>query len=122
MAKVEGVEFSNGLTCQGVNYTAPGDKLGLAEITIDGRYPEQDWARNRHSDEMVRVMRGTGRLAIRNSESTRLEAGDVTHIPAGEQFSWSGDMTLLVAFSKQRLPPEAELGTNDEEGLWTIDN
>lgn len=96
--KLEGAPFVNSSTCHGVAFSA-GAPLDMAEITIDGRYPEQGWARNTKSHEMVRIVRGTGSLELRDDETTQLAEDDVIHVPPGTWFAWSGDMTITMACS-----------------------
>ena len=98
MATLTGKSFKNSATCEGVAFAADAP-VDLAEITLDGRYPEAGWARNLESHEIVRVLRGVGSLALKDGVVTRLHAGDVVHIPPEEWFAWSGDMTLLMACS-----------------------
>lgn len=97
--KLDGQQFTNSNTCQGASFGVSGAPIDLAEITIAGRYPEQGWARNLESHEMVRVLSGTGRLLLEDGESTDLQEGDVVHVPPSEWFAWSGDMTILMACS-----------------------
>lgn len=96
--RLQGQEFTNSETCRGVAFTTDAP-LDLAEITIAGRYPEAGWAKNRESHEMVQVLRGAGQLVLRSGETTELTAGDVVHVPPETWFSWSGDMTILMACS-----------------------
>lgn len=109
--KLHGQPFTNSETCRGVAFT-PDAPLDMAEIVIDGPYPESGWAKNREVHEVVRVLRGTGRLALRDAGITYLEAGDVVHVPAGQCFAWNGDMTLLMACSPPFDPEQYEV----EEG------
>lgn len=73
--------------------------LDLAEITITGRYPETGWARNCECHEIVRLLRGTGSLALRDGETIELAESDVVHVPPKTWFAWDGDMTILMACS-----------------------
>ncbi len=107
--KITGQPFENSSTCHGISYTVPEAPLDLAEITIDGRYPETGWARNRDCHEIVRVLRGAGRLALRDGVVTHIEAGDVIHVPPSEWFAWSGDMTILMACSPAFDPEQYEI-------------
>lgn len=109
MTRLQGIEFSNGPTCRGVSYAMPGAKLDLAEISIDGRYPEAGWAKNRQSDELVRVSEGEGLLTIRGGETVQIQSGDVVHVPTGEQFYWQGNMTIWMACSPSFNPEQYEV-------------
>lgn len=98
MSKLAGKSFENSKTCHGVAFAADAP-LDLAEITISGRYPENRWARNLKSHEMVRGLRGSGSLILRDGETTELKEGDVVHVPPQTWFAWSGNMTILMACS-----------------------
>lgn len=112
--KLHGQLFTNSDTCKGQSFAADAP-LDLAEIEISGRYPEVGWACNRECHEMVRVLRGMGRLMLRGGEMTELSEGDVVHVPAGQWFAWSGDMTIIMACSPAFSPEQYEVEENDNE-------
>lgn len=110
--RLQGQEFTNSDTCRGVMFTAAAP-IDFAEITISGRYPEKGWARNLESHEMVRILRGTGSLVLRDGETTELGEGDVVHVPPEAWFAWDGNMTILMAcspaFSSEQYETKEEL-------------
>ena len=106
---ISGETFKNSATCHGVSYSSPDIPVDLAEIVIDGRYPEGGWARNRLCHEIVKVLRGSGALVMRDGVTTKLEKDDVVHVPPGEQFAWSGDMTIIMACSPPFNPEQYEI-------------
>lgn len=107
--KISGERFENSSTCHGVGYAVNDAPLDIAEITIDGRYPESGWARNRLCHEMVRVLRGSGVLHMRDGTATHLELSSVVHVPPGEWFAWNGDMDIMMACSPPFSPEQYEL-------------
>ncbi|HMS93184.1 MAG TPA: hypothetical protein PKD28_02230 [Candidatus Saccharibacteria bacterium] len=113
MNKIVGESFENSKTCHGMAFVADAP-LDLAEIVITGRYPEDGWAKNRESHEMVRVLRGVGSLTLRNSEVTGLVEGDVVHVLPGDWFAWDGDMTILIACSPASDPEKYEVKMDDQ--------
>lgn len=113
--KLDGQSFQNSDTCQGMAYVADAP-LDIAQINIDGRYPESGWAVNHECHEMVRVSRGIGEVTI-NSMTTELSEGDVVYIPPNTAFAWSGEMVITMACSPPFYPEQYELtgGKSTEE-------
>ena len=107
--RLEGAAFKNSETCKGVAFSTDDARLDMAEIEINGRYPETGWALNHEVHEMVRVVRGIGTLALRNRMELELREGDVVHVPAGQQFAWEGDITILMACSPPFTPEQYEI-------------
>ena len=107
MTKLEGHPFENGPTCNGVAYIAdaPHD---LADIAVRGRYPEEGWARNRDSHEIVRVVRGMGELVLRGNASVELKEGMTVEVKPGTWFAWGGDIDLLMTCSPPFTPEQYE--------------
>ena len=113
--RIKGQAFTNSETCKGVAFTPADAPLDFAEITIRERYPEEGWAINHVSHEIVRVHRGAGALAIRGAQETSLLQGDVVHIPPETPFAWSGDMIIHMSCSPPFSPEQYEIiGDNDE--------
>lgn len=107
--RLDGQQFTNSNTCQGVSFGVPGAPIDLAEITITGRYPEQGWARNLESHEMVRILSGTGKLLLEDGESTALQEGDVVHVSPKAWFAWEGQMVILIACGPAFDPEKYEI-------------
>ena len=67
-----------------------------ADIEIKGRYPEANFALNKKSDLVVRVLSGTGRLAVRNKEML-LNIGDVAFVGKDEPYFFEGhDLKMFM--------------------------
>lgn len=98
MEKLQGTAFTNSDSCKGNTFSIDAP-LNMADVTVNGRYPEKGWARNRVSHGIVRVLRGKGELFARDGGKTRVVEGDVVYAPPGEWFVWSGYMRLLIACS-----------------------
>lgn len=98
--KLVGHPFVNSESCSGRSFVADEQTLDMAEININGRYPETGWAKNERVGEMVYVLRGMGQLAIRDAEPIELKVGDVVSVSVGQEFSWTGNnLTILMACS-----------------------
>lgn len=107
--KLAGQKFTNSDTCHGVSFASEDAPLDMAEITINGRYPEQGWARNHQSHEMVRVMNGQGKLWLKDDATIELTVGEVIHIRPNTWFAWEGDMTILMTCSPAFNPDQYEI-------------
>lgn len=107
MTKLEGRPFENGPTCDGVAYVAdaPHD---LADISVAGRYPEEGWAQNHVSHELVRIVRGLGKLVVRGGASIDLKPGATVEVKPGTWFAWQGDIDLLMTCSPPFAPEQYE--------------
>lgn len=112
--KLEGQPFQNSDTCHGVAY-ATNAPLDIAEISINGRYPETGWAINHECHEVVRVSRGIGRLSLEGA-ITELSEGDVVHVPPKTPFAWSGEMEVTMACSPPFYPEQYELIEENSKG------
>ena len=106
--KMNGVAFQNSSTCKGLSF-AEYAPLDLATIEISGRYPENGWARNLESHEMVYVLQGSGSLMTRDGETTDLVGSDVIHVSPDTWFAWNGNMTILMACSPAFNPEQYEI-------------
>lgn len=113
--RLKGEKFQNSRTCEGTVFTASDAPLDFTEITISGRYPEEGWAVNHVSHEMVRIHRGAGMLAIRGARDTKLLQGDVVHVPPETHFAWSGDMTIHMSCSPPFDSMQYEIFREDSE-------
>ena len=91
--------FKNSDTCEGVSFYDPHAPHDMSDIDIDGRYPEQGWAMNEVSHEMVYVAEGLGKLALKNGETISLPTGASVSISPGEWFAWEGTMRLIMSCS-----------------------
>ena len=103
---IEGQPFKNSETCEGVAFVSPEVKHDIANIRITGRYPEEGWAMNEVSDEVVFVSEGRGRLSRKDEAVQDLEQGKAAFIPAGTWFAWDGDMTIVMSCNPAYSPEQ----------------
>lgn len=76
-----------------------------ADILIDGRYPETGFSLNEESSFVIRVLDGTGTLAVQGS-SQQLAEGDVAFIEKGEAYYFEGQNLSLFMASTPAWNPE----------------
>ena len=95
--KLDGTPFVNSATCKGVSFRAENLPFDIAQIQINGRYPENGWAMNEASTEIVIVTRGEGQLLLKESESIALKEGESVTVAPGTWFAWMGDMELVMS-------------------------
>lgn len=86
--RLEGKKFVNGDTCSGIVYHHEGSPHDTAEIRMTGPYPEDGWAMNTEVSALVKVVRGAGKLALRDAEELSLVQGDRLEIPPGTVYAW----------------------------------
>ena len=79
--------------------------IDAADIHINGRYPEQEFAINRKSDFVVRVLSGLGRVATKTSE-TELSSGDVVFVSRGEAYYFEGEELKMFMACTPAWNPE----------------
>ncbi len=72
-----------------VHELGASDALDVAEIHIDGRYPENGFALNERSDFSVYVVSGQGKLVTKTGEAL-LQAGDAAFVDRGEAYYFEG--------------------------------
>lgn len=79
-------------------YPTKDKELSGSVAEIHGRYPEKGFAVNETSKELVFVLSGNGKILTPISQKG-IDLGDEIFIDKGEQFAWSGGMTLFIATS-----------------------
>ena len=77
-------------------YPTQDKDLSGAVAEIHGRYPKKGFAVNEKSKELVFVLSGNGKILTPKSQK-EIDLGDEIFIDKGEQFAWSGGMTLFMA-------------------------
>lgn len=77
-------------------YPTKNKELSGSVAEIHGRYPEKGFAVNEQSKELVFVLSGNGKIHTPVSQK-EVDLGDEIFIDKGEQFAWSGGMTLFIA-------------------------
>ncbi len=95
--KLDGTPFTNSDTCKGVSFGVSGAPLDIARIEISGRYPEQGWATNEVSTEMVVVNSGEGQLLLKEGGSIAISVGDSVTVAPNQWFAWKGSMELTMS-------------------------
>jgi len=81
-------KFENSKTCVVFEYGGSAELSGAGAV-ITGRYPENGWAMNKISQEMVYVISGTG-ILVTKQENVTLNQGDVACIEANEPYYFEG--------------------------------
>lgn len=83
--KNQAERFQNGDHCVAIEYSLGDKDINGAVIELSGRYPESGRAVNMECKELVYVIRGSGKVAVEDEE-TSLEEGDVLLIQPGERY------------------------------------
>jgi len=77
-------------------YPTKDTALAGSVAEIHGRYPEKGFAVNEKSKELAFVLSGNGKILTPTNQQ-EVDLGDEIFIDKGEQFAWSGGMTLFIA-------------------------
>lgn len=77
-------------------YPTKDESISGAVAEIHGRYPEKGFAVNEQSKEIAFVLSGSGKIHTTNG-SQDIDLGDEIFIDKGEEFAWSGGMTIFMA-------------------------
>lgn len=89
-------KHKNSPTCVVYEFGSNGSIDG-ADIEINGRYPEANFALNEQSDLVIRILSGSGKLVTKTAEAT-LSVGDVAFVEHGEVYYFEGqDLKLFMA-------------------------
>ena len=95
--RVTGEQSSSGPTCSVTEFGKVG-AADLAEVAINGRYPQQGFSINHESDMMIRVIAGTGAIALRGV-GYELHPGNVIHIDKETPYYYEGEQLLVLLIS-----------------------
>lgn len=89
--------FKNSSSCTAIEYDFKNEKdFNIAGIELNGRYPEQGYALNTVSKELVYVKSGEGALTSGDKTIT-LSTGDVALIRPNEKYYFEGTLELVIS-------------------------
>jgi len=95
-SKDEAATKQNGPACE-VKEFGGIVSIDGADIVIDGRYPEEGYSVNEVSSFVIRVLNGTGTLALQGN-LVSLAEGDVAFVENGEAYYFEGqNLTIFMA-------------------------
>jgi mannose-6-phosphate isomerase-like protein (cupin superfamily) len=104
--KTEALLFSNGPTCDGVEYSFDNKAMNLALVTVNGRYPETGYVMNEVCQEMGYVVSGAGKLCRDDGSELAVASGDAAFIEPGEKYYWEGEALAMVMPCAPAFYPE----------------
>lgn len=99
--------ITNSLQCTVDEYPLGQSQANFSLATINGRYPELDFAINKICSEYVYVLEGSGEIILENNTSA-IKTGDLIFIDKNEKFAWSGNMKISM-FCVPAWSPEQHL-------------
>jgi mannose-6-phosphate isomerase class I len=89
--------FKNSTSCVATEYDFKGEKdFNIAGIELSGRYPEQGYALNTVSKELIYVKSGNGVL-ISGDQTVTLKSGDAALIQPNEKYYLEGTLELVIS-------------------------
>lgn len=90
-------KFKNSPSCSATEYDFKDETdFNIAGIELDGRYPEQGYALNTISKELLYVKKGHGNL-VSSSQRLTLHPGDAALIQPNEKYYLQGTLELIIA-------------------------
>ena len=96
LSKSEATVFSNGPTCDGVEYSFGDKTMNIALVTVNGRYPEQGYVMNEVCTEMAYVISGQGKLCGKDGDGQAVATGDAVLMNPNEPYFWEGEALTMV--------------------------
>lgn len=89
--------FKNSPTCTAIEYDFKNESdFNIAGIELSGRYPEQGYALNMVSKELVYVKSGEGTLTS-GDKTVTLSPGDAALIQPNEKYYFEGTLELVIS-------------------------
>lgn len=79
-----------------------------AVAEIRGRYPENGFAVNEISKELVYIIKGKG-IVITKDERREFDQGDVIFIDREELFAWQGNFTMFMTTTPKFDPKQHKI-------------
>jgi len=104
--KAEAVTFSNGPTCDGVEYSFGTKAVNVALVTVNGRYPETGFVMNEVCEELGYVVSGTGKICRDDGTELSVATGDAVFIEPGDKYYWLGEALAMVMPCAPAFYPE----------------
>ncbi|HSW91660.1 MAG TPA: AraC family ligand binding domain-containing protein [Candidatus Saccharimonadales bacterium] len=96
--------FKNSASCVATEYDFKDEKdFNIAGIELSGRYPEQGYALNTVSKELLYVKSGNGVL-VSNGRTVALEPGDAALIQPNEKYYLEGTLELVISSAPAWYP------------------
>jgi mannose-6-phosphate isomerase-like protein (cupin superfamily) len=94
--KEEAVEFTNGPSCSGYEYSFEDSDLNISLVKVNGRYPEEGFAMNEVCKEAAYIVGGSGSLCVEGGERVEVSVGDAILLQPHEKYYWEGVALTLV--------------------------
>lgn len=94
--KDNGVEHKNGEKCIAYEYPTHDKYINIAEILINGRYPDKGRVVNEEVKEIVFVTNGEGKIVVEDKEY-RLTKGDSILLLPKQKYFYEGNNLRIIA-------------------------
>jgi mannose-6-phosphate isomerase-like protein (cupin superfamily) len=97
--------FRNSDNCIVYEYPLKDKDINSAIAEISGRYPDHGYVTNRKCKELVYVLKGKGRLILKN-KAINFKEGDMLLIKPNEAYYWQGNMTIIMPCTPAWYPEQ----------------
>lgn len=101
----EAERFANADNCHGLEYGFSDKTMNGALITIEGRFPSDNWIVNEVCTELAYIVRGAGAV-ITEAGCQDFSVGDTLLLQAGEKYYWDADCDVYVVCSPAFYPEQ----------------
>lgn len=98
-------KFQNG-NVTSWEYTTASEKMNVAHIKIEGRYPEEGFTVNREADSIIHILGGRGLLGTRDGIRVELAAHDQVHLAVDDAYYFEGDLEILYSATPKWTPEQ----------------
>lgn len=98
-------KHKNSDTCKANAYLMKNKDVSGAVVTISGRYPEKGRVVNKKCQELVFILKGSGKAVV-EGETVKLAKNDLILIEPKERYYWDGKFTLFVASDPSWYPEQ----------------
>lgn len=102
------LRHENSPKCIAYEYLHNDKDINVAQIEIDGRYPDIGQVTNKKVKELIFVVEGNGRIVIDNKED-KITEGDAVLILPNQKYSIEGKLKLVISCTPAWSPEQHEI-------------
>lgn len=102
-------KFANSDQCIAYEYPVKDPDINAAIVEVNGRYPDAGYAINQKCKEVAYIIKGQGKLVIKNKSPLQLNTQDVVFILPGEAYYWEGNLTMFIPCTPAWYPEQHQI-------------
>ncbi len=105
----DAIKFENSEKCVGVEYPLNDSDINCAVAIINGRYPEVGYCYNEKCKELIYVVKGKGKIFLKNGKEIDFKDKDSLLIDKGEIYYWDADCEVVMPCIPAWYPEQHKL-------------